>query len=742
MAEDAVLRISAEIDEYKRVLAKIPGITQKQAKLASAKLAKELSKGQVAASNSATKAAKKSAKSWTDSTGDTKAGFESMKQAAEAFGGQVGAAAGIAEKLGRSFMEAGKFAGPVGVAFGGVALAVAGVGLAAAAGAKALFAIMDAADQAIDRLKEIEGTKPIPRNTIVQLDAWRQAALGAEAAGERLKVILAGELAGAFLGTAQFLTVIANGAATTAEAVGNLADRFGGVSQALRTAVALFSGGGSEILRWAVGFDAIAEASSHAADGLVDAAKAAEENTEAMLASVAANTEWVALQKSAILAMTGATDAQIKNFAALERVDAAAQARIETLDAETLSGQKAIRTTQNHAEKMKGLIQAEFEATEATKRRTAAMRAASEAAREQAKLDAEAAENAKKLDQFLQGVRKGREAGAKMEAAHAKEMIQLEIEAAAARAAATASDLADAAVVAAKQKAADDEATKKRRQIQDLAVEGASVAIDAIGAVLDAQIQASRAAVDAALNNIDELREVRKDAAQEQKDLNDRLLTDEQRAAQEKAALLAQEMADRSGASQAAIDATRAEAKADIKAEKRKLKSARRQAKKLAKGQKALGLLDVGVNTAAAIMKAFALFGPPPSPPGVAAAGIAAAAGLTQAGIVASQKPPQFHQGNVPAFPSFTGGPDEFLALQRAGESTLNQRATEEIGRGNVEKLNQTGALPSAGATFVNVLDGRTISRAMQRDAARRGTAGALGMRGGPIGVQDVFGAG
>ena len=147
MAEqDAVLRISAEIDEYKRILSKLPDVTEKEARRAASRMAQQLAKGQIAAANQATKSAAQAGKAWRNSTTDTKAGFESLKQAAEAFGGEVGAAAGVVEKLGRSFLEAGKAIGPVGTAIGGLAIGVAAVGLAAVGAGKAIFAMVDAAE--------------------------------------------------------------------------------------------------------------------------------------------------------------------------------------------------------------------------------------------------------------------------------------------------------------------------------------------------------------------------------------------------------------------------------------------------------------------------------------------------------------------------------------------------------------------------------------------------------------------
>ena len=646
MAEDAVLRISAEIEEYKRILAKIPGITQKEAKLASTKLANELSKGQVAASNSATKAAKKSAKAWTDSTGDTKAGFESMKQAAEAFGGQVGAAAGVAEKLGRSFLESGKAAGPVGAAFGAVALGLAGVALAGVAVSKALFDVVASADEAIERLEEIEGVDPLPPATIAALESWRQAALGAEASGQRLQVVVAGELANAF---EDVVPLIAAAADSLADFVENAAKVKGTVDEwqgVLRVATGVLSAGTTEAIRYQFALDEIGEGAREAAKGLKDLSKETEEVVE---------------KQAKILDQGPRLSDFLKFQAAQERALAQARAAAAKQRAADLkAANDFIAEEKRLQEDIKAIEAAAFDAEK--------VRNAVLAAESKARFDAEKAAIAEKA--------------------------RLEEEADEARRARLLQSINDA-------------------QMLFNAASGFAAELAA------AQIQAHADVANRARNRIDTLKE-------------------------ERSKSFDGEAAMRTAEEQAAIESTRAELKAKVAARRANIQSARESARKAFKASKQLGRADVLVNQGAAVMKAFAIFGPPPSPAGIASAAAAVLQGATQISMINRQKPPQFHQGNVQAFPSFTGGSDEFLAIQRQGESTLSQRATEELGREAIDSLNKTGisAGKTGGATFVNVLDGRTISRAMQRDAARRGPSGALGNRGGPIGVQDVFGAG
>jgi len=88
-------------------------------------------------------------------------------------------------------------------------------------------------------------------------------------------------------------------------------------------------------------------------------------------------------------------------------------------------------------------------------------------------------------------------------------------------------------------------------------------------------------------------------------------------------------------------------------------------------------LASIGVNTAEAASKAIALFGPPPSPLGIAGIVAATAIGLTQAAAVAAQPPPSFHTGGVIA--SQPLAPDETMIRARKGEEI---RTRQEQGGG------------------------------------------------------------
>lgn len=658
--EEAGIKVDADISEYIRVLKKIPGITDKEAKKAADNWAKQLKQGQIKAALQATKSAKKSSKAWNDSAGDTKAGLEGMKQAAEAFGGQVGAAAGVAEKLGRSFLESGKAAGPVGAAFGAVALGLAGVALAGVAVAKALFDVVASADEAIERLKEIEGTKPLPPATIEALDSWRQAALGAEASGERLKVVVAGELANAF---EDVVPLIAAAADSLADFIQNTSkvkatvDEWQGV---IRVATGVLSAGTTEAIRYQFALDEIGEEARESAKGVKDLSK---------------ETEGLADEQAKILDQGPRLSDFLKFQAEQERKLAKARAAAAKQRADDLREVNAF---------------------------------------------------IKEEKAFFEGIRADREAEESAEIArivaaqdaHKARILQLKEEADARE-----QLFKDNMAALAEQARVEREVDEARRQRLLAAVSDAQMLSNAaIGFAAElsaAQIQSQSDVANRASDKANSLKALLKETFDGEAEM-------------------------RTASEQAAIEATRNELKANIQAREEDAKSARESARKLAKLQKQLGRLDVGVNTAVAIIKAFAMFGPPPSPAGLAAAAAATLAGATQLSVINRQKPPQFHTGNVPQgpqLPSFTSTPDERLVSQLPDESTINQRGTQALGPENIDQLNKTGSLGAMGTTVNNiVLDGRVIGRGVER-GIERGTIN-LGDRGGPVGVQDVFGAG
>lgn len=81
----------------------------------------------------------------------------------------------------------------------------------------------------------------------------------------------------------------------------------------------------------------------------------------------------------------------------------------------------------------------------------------------------------------------------------------------------------------------------------------------------------------------------------------------------------------------------------------------------------AVALSNVAMNTAASILKGFSMFGPPPSPLGIAAAGAASAAGALQTAAILTRQPPPV--------PTFAGGG----IFGRGGTALVGERGPELV---------------------------------------------------------------
>jgi hypothetical protein len=89
--------------------------------------------------------------------------------------------------------------------------------------------------------------------------------------------------------------------------------------------------------------------------------------------------------------------------------------------------------------------------------------------------------------------------------------------------------------------------------------------------------------------------------------------------------------------------------------------------------EKAFKLAEIAINTATAIIKGIAQFGPPPSPAGIAAIATAGVLGISQAAAVASQK---YEGGQAPTMPDFSAGSAGASASALGGAGTVNAQQT------------------------------------------------------------------
>lgn len=266
-ALEASLKKSRREFEKTELVADVYGITLKEAAAALRDVAR----------------AEKSAARATSGTADS---LEAAKQAATGFGGTIGGVGGQVEAFTRGIISLNKGMGPLAAGAGIAAVGVAGLVLGVGAGVSALFSLVDAAHQAQERLSEIAGSEPLPAATIASLERWDQAALSAEAASERLKVILAGELADAFEDSIPVMTTAANTLGDFVQKVGQAKEVIDSFGDTIRIVTGALSLGGSEFLRAQFGLTGIGDAASETVAPLRDLTKETEDLEEAMKAIV------------------------------------------------------------------------------------------------------------------------------------------------------------------------------------------------------------------------------------------------------------------------------------------------------------------------------------------------------------------------------------------------------------------------------------------------------------------------
>lgn len=282
-------------------------------------------------------------------------------------------------------------------------------------------------------------------------------------------------------------------------------------------------------------------------------------------------------------------------------------------------------------------------------------------------------------------------------------------------------------------------------EIQKIEDEIAAKKIEAAQTALDAQLEAINALKDANAERITQINEELKtaDAArvqqlelelssriQFQQKLEDDVLEVKQKAADQKVKV-AQEGAEREAQQEIVSTDKKLEAIGryiDIAGQlngqlasvfeavkERELRAAGDNKEKIAEierkdfnRRKALQLVDIAINTAAAIVKAIAQFGPPPSPAGIAGIATASAIGLIQAGVVASRQAPQsFFEGTksikVPRIPGRMGRDSVDAVVD--GHHPIRVHSGERI---TPESLNR-----KYGDTYDKIEEGKSIPQIM-----------------------------
>lgn len=207
VTQTVAFEILATVEKYRSGMAKMEGITAQAAAKAALRLERELVKGEVAAAKAAVDAAKKAGDAHEAAAKRAgKAGEDAAKgleKGLKTIGGPIGGVADTVADLSET-MEL--LASPTGLVVGllaGAALAVTAFGVAALSGYAALGRATLAADEA---LVSLEGFKKIgsdffpkvPRENLDSVENVNTAMTALTSIGERLTVVVGGNVAPAF----------------------------------------------------------------------------------------------------------------------------------------------------------------------------------------------------------------------------------------------------------------------------------------------------------------------------------------------------------------------------------------------------------------------------------------------------------------------------------------------------------------------------------------------------------------
>jgi hypothetical protein len=217
-------------------------------------------------------------------------------------------------------------------------------------------------------------------------------------------------------------------------------------------------------------------------------------------------------------------------------------------------------------------------------------------------------------------------------------------------------------------------------------------------------------------------------------------IQDAEQAKMEETARLAEKLSqDRIGwelaSAGAGIDAVAALAEAVQDGQKKQSKAYKAAALVAYAANKASALLSIGMNTAEAVTKAIALFGPPPSPPGIAAMTSAYVIGGLQAAAVLATDPPEFPAGGMVRPPS----PDHYSVGVEPGEAVLSRQGVRSVG-GEQGVAAANSGQAGGPVTIPIVFRGRVIDRIISETVRNPGsrTSTSLGL-GGAVGVVDYY---
>jgi hypothetical protein len=166
-------------------------------------------------------------------------------------------------------------------------------------------------------------------------------------------------------------------------------------------------------------------------------------------------------------------------------------------------------------------------------------------------------------------------------------------------------------------------------------------------------------------------------------------------------------------------------------------KQERQAARQLAIFQREIATFGIAASTAQAVIKAFALFGPPPSPVGIAAAAAAVTAGGVQAAAVLSQPLPSAFTGLDRVR---TGAGGEALHVLHQNEAVVPSDVTAALGPSATRDLVEGRGVQGGGGGGDVVLDGEVVGRVLARKIAAGGALSRAVHGSEPVGYRQPYG--
>lgn len=691
-ADKANVSLELDIAQVQAALAMLPPEGQKQMKAMVDKVASEYKRMEAAAAKAAANQAKASGSSY-------KSMADAAKQATALIGGSFG-------KLGQVAFEFGGKATTALGAFGGAAAIVGGVALAGVAAARGVDALVDSADQAVQRLDKLGRVDALPAGVVDSIRQYQKESKAASVASDELRATVGGLVAGAFEPVIASVAGAVIGLEKLLPAVDDAKRAVNEVVQISRNISDVGTLGALPLARYVLGLDDLDDAGRAAAESLA----LAEEATKRLNDSLSAGEKIASIQADALLEMTGASDAMKSASKEVDSLDDALNKYVATLDLADPAERALADAASASIEVRKKQVVADAQATDGQKKLTEAMRLQQQAEKEAADEARNAIERTRLVTEnekalITERIRSRDELQNLKDAVHAEQQAEAD---AAAQQQDTIRGLNDLSAAIVKYQGS-------WKEKGDMAAglfggkAGKALVSEQAGQFVDLFKTIGELSANAHAEQVSQLQDLigrRRDAIKSQ-------LADEKKriAAELEAGTLTEEQADREV--QGAKDAAKAHRDAlndRTKAERDALMKSFRSDKSLQIAAAAIDAIRAGIS----LIPSMAFLGPfAPA----AAAGIAGSAFALARQQINAQEPPTFERGGSVA-DRVAGVPDHVLIGSRLDEHVVTGQGVAAAGGHDVlDRLND--GLSIGGAPVVNVYFDRRMVASVTGSNAR-----------------------